>query len=200
MSLDKPKGNPNWVGKGGNPNGRPVGAKSLKSLLKVAATLAEKKRHPVDELVRIADKAEQAGAHVVITKPGSTTWKIGDVVLKTELQQINSMMKTGELAEGKALPTAGVGTELAAKIWSDLLKYCEPQKKAVETAPEKPATPEESKRNAEAAAAYLKELEDGNAGENTGAVSSNPTGLDNGTPEVSPQANPETDLRSNQGK
>jgi hypothetical protein len=198
MSLDKPKGNPNWVGRGGNPNGRPVGAKSLKSLLKVAATLADKKRHPVEELIRIADKAEQAGAHVVITKPGSTTWKIGDVVLRSELQQINSMMKTGEHAEAKVLPTAGVGVELAAKIWADLLKYCEPQKKAVESAPEKPITPDDSIENAEK---LLKEMEAiGNAGTNTHPISSNQTGLDNGTPGVSTEANSEDHLSSDQGK
>src|SRR5581483_11712457 len=101
MSLDrKPKGNPNWVkGKSGNPSGRTAGVKSLKTLLKVATTLGGLKRHPVEELVRIADRAE--------------------------------------------LSSLDGGKELAAKIWADLLKYCEPQKKAVETAPEKPSTPEE---------------------------------------------------------
>lgn len=172
MSLDKkPKGNPNWApGKSGNPNGRPVGAKSLKSLLKVAATLAEKKRHPVDELIRLADKAEQAASHVIITKSGATSWRVGEIVRKEELASLNAQIKDGNFAEAKVIP--GGNTELAAKIWADLLKYCEPQKKAIESAPEKPTTPEESKAAADAAMQYLKELEDGQSGENFPATSS----------------------------
>lgn len=148
MSLDKKsKGNPNWTpGKSGNPHGRPEGAKSLKGLLKVAANLAGKKRHPVDELVRLADAAELRGEK-----------------------------------------------ELSAKIWQDLLKYCEPQKKAVETAPEKPTTPDESLENAQKLLEQMEQI--GTTATNTGATSSNQTGLDNGTPEVSPEANSEGDVR-----
>lgn len=148
MSLDKkPKGNPNWApGKSGNPHGRPVGAKSIKGILKVAATLADKKRHPVDELIRLADHAELAGKN-----------------------------------------------ELAADIWRDLLKYCEPQKKAIESLPEKPTTPEESLENAHK---LLEEMESiGNSATHTGATSSDQISLDNGTPEVSPKADPTGDIR-----
>lgn len=157
MSLDnKPKGNPNWVpGKSGNPDGRPKGAKSLKGILKVAATLAEKKRHPVEELIRIADHAEN-------------------------------------------FPATG-GKELAAKIWADLLKYCEPQKKPVETAPEKPTTPEESKKNAEEAMKYLQELENGTSGENPGSASGHPPRMADGSSSLSPEASSTPDLPSDKG-
>lgn len=154
MSLDhKPKGNPNWApGKSGNPHGRPAGAKSIKGILKVAATLAAKRRHPVDELIRLADVAE---------------------------------------AQGKK--------ELAADIWRDLLKYCEPQKKAVESAPEKPTTPDESLENAQKLLEQMEQIGNGNSGTNTGATSSDQTGLDTGTPQVSPETNPASDVRRDQG-
>lgn len=199
MSLDKKgKGNPNWSpGKSGNPNGRPTGAKSLKSILKVAATLFEKKRHPVDELIRIADKAEQAASHVIITKAGSTSWKVGEIVPRDEFTALNAQIKDGDLAEAKIIP--GGNTELAAKIWADLLKYCEPQKKPVESAPEKSTTPEESKEAAEATLKLLQELENGQSGENAGTESSNSPSLDGGTPKVSTEASSEDNLRNDKG-
>lgn len=194
MSLDKkPKGNPNWVpGKSGNPDGRPAGAKSLKSILKVAATLSEKKRHPVDELIRIADKAEQAASHVIITKSGATSWKIGEIVRRDEFTALNAQVKDGNLAEAKTIP--GGNTELAAKIWADLLTYCEPKKKAVETAPEKPTTPEESKAAADAAMKYLQDLENGNADKDAGGTGSDQTRVGARTPEVPFETSTEEDL------
>lgn len=200
MSLDKkPKGNPNWQkGKSGNPDGRPVGAKSLKNILKVAATLSGKNRHPVDELIRIADKAEAASSNVVITKPGCTTWKVGEIVSKTEFSAMCAAVRTGEMPEAKAIPGTG-GTELAAKIWADLLKYCEPQKKAQEVPPEKPTTPEESKAAADAAMAYLKELEDGSAGENPSSDTGNPPRMAEGASCLSPETSTTSDLPSDKG-
>lgn len=49
--------------------------------------------------------------------------------------------------------------EEAAKIWENLLKYCEPTKKPVEQPPELPTTPEESKAAAEETYKLLEELE-----------------------------------------
>lgn len=194
MSLDKkPTGNPNWSkGKSGNPSGRPVGAKSLKSLLKVAATLAEKKRHPVDELIRLADKAEQAASHVIITKPGATSWRVGEIVDRLEFTALNAQVKNGNLAEAKTIP--GGDSDLAAKIWADLLRYCEPQKKAVESAPEKPTTPEESKAAADAAMKYLQDLENGNADKDAGGTGSDQARVGARTPEVPFETSTEEDL------
>lgn len=194
MSLDKKsKGNPNWTpGKSGNPDGRPVGSKSIKSILKVAATLSEKKRHPVEELIRIADKAEKAASHVIITKAGATSWRIGEIVSREEFTALNAQVKDGNLAEAKTIP--GGNTELAAKIWADLLKYCEPQKKAVETAPEKPTTPEESKAAADAAMKYLQDLENGTTIRESGTESSHSSGMADRTFKVSPETGTEEDL------
>ncbi len=50
--------------------------------------------------------------------------------------------------------------ELAAEIWTNLLKYFEPTKKPVESAPEK-TTPQESKEAAEETYRLLMELENG---------------------------------------
>ncbi len=158
MSLDhKPKGNPAWTkGKSGNPHGRPAGAKNLKSILKVAATLAEKRRHPVDELIRLADKAE-------FPADGSKPDK-----------------------------------ELASNIWRDLLKYCEPQKKAIEVAPEKPTTPGESLENAQK---LLEEMEQiGNSGTNTSTTSSDTVSLDHGPTDLLTEADSESNLSSDQGE
>lgn len=201
MSLDhKSPGNPNWVkGKSANPNGRPKHGLNLKTLLKVASTLADKKRHPVEELIRIADKAEAASSNVVITKPGCTSWKAGEIVTKIDFAAMCAAVKNGEMPEAKAIPGVG-GTELAAKIWADLLKYCEPQKKPVEVAPEKPTTPEESKAAAESAMAYLQELENGPAGENTRTESSDQIRLGDGETKVSSEEVPEKDLRSDKGE
>jgi hypothetical protein len=200
MSLDKkPKGNPNWgPGKSGNPDGRPKGAKSLKSLLKVAPKLSEKNRHPVDELIRLADKAEQAASQVIITNPGATSWKVGEIVDRNEVLAMNAQIKDGRLVEAKVIP--GGDTELAAKIWTDLLQYCEPKKKAVESAPEKPVSPDESVENAGKLLEEMERIANGNPGTNPSAESSNKTSLDNGTPEVSPKAGPTPDLRPDQGQ
>lgn len=194
MSLDKkPKGNPNWQkGKSGNPDGRPAGVKSLKSILKVAATLSEKKRHPVDELIRIADKVEQAASHVIITKSGATSWKIGEIVRRDEFTALNAQIKDGNLAEAKTIP--GGNTELAAKIWADLLTYCEPKKKAVETAPEVPKTPQESVENADKLLTEMEEIGNGNTGTNAGTESSNQARLDKWKAKISPEAGSEEDL------
>ncbi len=158
MSLDqKPKGNPNWQkGKSGHPQGRPAGAKNLKTILKVAATLAGKRRHPVEELIRLADKAE-------FPADGSKPDK-----------------------------------ELASNIWRELLKYCEPQKKAIEVAPEKPTTPGESLENAQK---LLEEMEQiGNAGTNTNTTSSDQTGLASGETSLPTEADSESNLSSDQGE
>ena len=43
-------------GKSGNPTGRPKGVKNAKTLLRTAEILLEKNRHPITELIGIADQ------------------------------------------------------------------------------------------------------------------------------------------------
>lgn len=200
MSLhEKSKGNPEWVkGRSGNPNGRPKNAKSLKTILKVVPTLADKKRNPVEELIRIADKAEKAEGAFIVVDPGCTSWKVGKIVSSAELEITNNAIPADKKKpQVKVIPGSEGGRELAAKIWQDLLRYCEPQKKAQEVAPEAPRTPEESKAAAEEQARLIKELEDGANGE---TESSDPSGLAVGSSSVSPEASSEEDLRGNQSQ
>lgn len=198
MSLDfHPKGNPRWTkGQSGNPAGRPKGGKALKTVLKVAATLSGLKRHPVEELVRIADKVEKAANSLVITKPGATSYKVGEIVSKIDFETAKAMVKGDNKPEAKPLP--GGDNELAAKIWSDLLQYCEPKKKAQEVAPEKPLTPEESKENAEKLLEEMERIADGQS--NTSTESSGQAGLGDGEAQVEAEANSENDLRPDQGE
>jgi hypothetical protein len=49
----------------------------------------------------------------------------------------------------------------AAEIWLKIQEYVEPKKKPVETAPEKPLTPEQSKENVEEMLLLLEEAENG---------------------------------------
>lgn len=51
--------------------------------------------------------------------------------------------------------------DLAADIWVKLLQYMEPTKKPVESVPDKPQTPEQSKEAAEATLKLLEELSNG---------------------------------------
>jgi hypothetical protein len=80
--------------------------------------------------------------------------------------------------------------ELAAEIWTNLLKYFEPTKKPVESVPEK-STPKESKEAAEETFRLLQELENGSiqdGGDKEAGVETGPT-------QVPPEAIPEEDLR-----
>ena len=83
--------------------------------------------------------------------------------------------------------------KLAAEIWTNLLKYFEPTKKPVESAPEK-TTPEESKEAAEETFRLLQELEDGSV-----PVSGNKEpSVETGKAEVPSEASTEEDLRGHQ--
>lgn len=80
--------------------------------------------------------------------------------------------------------------ELAAEIWLKLLSYMEPAKKPVETAPEKPGTPEDSKAAAEAAHHLLQELENDSNREGSSGTPS----VANRKPEIQAEAGSEEDL------
>ena len=80
--------------------------------------------------------------------------------------------------------------EEAAKVWENLLKYFEPTKKPVESAPEK-ATPEGSVEAAEETFRLLQEMEQDGL---KPTESSKGNGLEIGPTNVSPEASPETDL------
>ena len=79
--------------------------------------------------------------------------------------------------------------ELAVQIWTNLLKYFEPTKKPVESAPEK-TTPEEAKEAAEETFKLLQEIE--NHGFNP--ASSQRPGVANGPSQVHPETSPEANL------
>lgn len=80
--------------------------------------------------------------------------------------------------------------EEAAAIWENLLKYFEPTKKPVESAPEK-TTPEESVDSAEETFKLLQELEQNGISQ---VKSSEGDGLAKGPVDVSPEASPKADL------
>jgi hypothetical protein len=85
-----------------------------------------------------------------------------------------------------------VGTsnpELAVQIWTNLLKYFEPTKKPVESAPEK-TTPEEAKEAAEETFKLLQEIE--NHGFNP--TGSQATGVEPGTTQVPSETSAEANL------
>ena len=81
--------------------------------------------------------------------------------------------------------------KMAAEIWTNLLKYFEPTKKPVESAPEK-TTPEEAKEAAEETFKLLQEIENGTVGYSAGSKGH---GVAKSSPEVHPEAGPEADLR-----
>lgn len=58
----------------GNPGGpgRPKGARSLKNMLKADVVCQQEGRHPISELMRLADKAEKEGNLDL----ASTNWKV----------------------------------------------------------------------------------------------------------------------------
>ena len=80
--------------------------------------------------------------------------------------------------------------KLAAEIWTNLLKYFEPTKKPVESAPEK-TSPEESKEAAEETFRLLQELENGSIPDGSDQGS----GVETGTTQVPSETSPKEDLR-----
>lgn len=93
------------------------------------------------------------------------------------------------VAIANALEAKGLAEE-AAEIWMNLLKYFEPTKKPVESAPEK-TTPEESVEAAEETFRLLQEMEQHGLQPDK---SSEGDGLENRPVDVSPKASTETDL------
>ena len=79
--------------------------------------------------------------------------------------------------------------KMAAEIWTNLLKYFEPTKKPVESAPEK-TTPEEAKEAAEETFKLLQEIENNGFNPASGKEPS----LADGQTQVPPETSPETDL------
>jgi hypothetical protein len=84
----------------------------------------------------------------------------------------------------------------AAEIWLKIQEYVEPKKKPVETAPEKPLTPEQSKENVEEMLQLLEEAENGGSEE----VSSDTDGLHSGKPEVQAETSPEDNPQEPSGE
>lgn len=139
------KGNPN-LKKGGpslNPAGRPVGGVNYS----VRHKLNKKGRHPIDELVKLADELKMAG----------------------------------KFAQ-------------AAEIWLKIQEYVEPKKKPVETAPERPLTPEQSKENVEDMLKLLEEVQDGTEG------GSGTDRMETGEAGIQAEASPEEDTQEPTGK
>lgn len=85
--------------------------------------------------------------------------------------------------------------EMAAEIWTNLLKYFEPTKKPVETKPEA-ATPEDSVAAAQETFRLLEEIEKRGLSEYT--PSSENSGLAPGSVDVPPQAGSKEDLPGHQ--
>lgn len=83
--------------------------------------------------------------------------------------------------------------KLAIEIWTNLLKYFEPTKKPVESAPEK-TTPEDSKQAAEETLKLLQEIEQNGFNPAKAPESSDGLGLENGPPEIQAEGLPKTDL------
>jgi hypothetical protein len=78
--------------------------------------------------------------------------------------------------------------ELAVQIWTNLLKYFEPTKKPVESAPEK-TTPEEAKEAAEETFKLLQEIENNGFHPTSGKGTSMAPGASQIQPEAGPEAN-----------
>jgi len=85
--------------------------------------------------------------------------------------------------------------KMAAEIWTNLLKYFEPTKKPVETAPVQ-NTPEESVLAAQETFKLLEEIEKNGLSSDT--QGSQGTGVETGKADVPPQASPEEDLSGDQ--
>lgn len=77
--------------------------------------------------------------------------------------------------------------EEAADVWLKIQEYVEPKKKPVETAPEKPITPEQSKENVEEMLKLLEEAEDGRQEE----AGSDKGGMVDGQSEIQTETGPE---------
>lgn len=95
-----------------------------------------------------------------------------------------------KLVELATLLTRDGKFDEAAAIWENLLKYFEPTKKPVATAPEK-STPEESVESAEETFKLLQELEQNGISQ---VKSSEGNGMEIGKTDVPSEASTETDL------
>ncbi len=86
--------------------------------------------------------------------------------------------------------------EEAAEIWTNLLRYCEPAKKPIETAPEKRNTPSDSKAAADETFKLLEELENGRS-ETKGSEGSS---VEERKITLHPSPSPETNLQEYPGE
>lgn len=84
----------------------------------------------------------------------------------------------------------------AAEIWMEIQSYVEPKKKAVESVPEKPLTPEQSKENVEDMLKLLEEASDGPTDEGQGDQSR----MGSGTIGLQAESSPEEDTQEPSGE
>lgn len=104
---------------------------------------------------------------------GSKNFALSLLKVANRLQYKHKIHPVDQLVEIAIQAKLNKEHELAAEIWMKLLQYLEPAKKPVESAPEKPTTPEESVKNAEE---LLKELEDmANAGQSSTSTTESPS-------------------------
>lgn len=125
------------------------------------------------------------------TKNGKTLNKVKNY-LETEVERnpIDELIKIADQAR-----FAG-NHKLAAEIWSTIQEYIEPKKKPVETAPEKPLTPKDSKEAAEATHKLLQELENGSGEKEP----SDKNCMAPRTTTLQTQTSPEKDISGNSSK
>lgn len=111
---------------------------------------------------------------------GSTTRsreeKILDKLKKKERDPLDQLIRLADILEfqGKL--------EESADIWLKIQEYCEPKKKPVETAPEKPISPEQSKENVDDMLRLLEEASEENGQQNEGNAKEDLSQLQAGTP------------------
>lgn len=118
--------------------------------------------------------------------------KVKDKLKEKGVDPIQELITLAELLK------ASDKYEEAAEIWLKIQEYCEPKKKAVETIPEKPITPEQSKENVDDMLRLLEEASEDNGQQNEG--SSDTDSLDAGKPEIQAETSPEDNSQKPTGE
>lgn len=128
-------------------------------------------------------------------KPTGTVSKKNSMKTQERLRRLHKTHPVDQLVD-LAQRNHLTNPKLAAEIWTRLLEYCEPTKKPVETVPEKPTTPEQSKENVEAMLKLLEDTE-GTHDQRRTESSSDTTGLGKGTADVQAETSTKEDLPGN---